>query len=81
VIEQPRKLVEVKAYKAEKYAVSVSPDDYLVLVAYMNVHDVQLALKKCGDDRRGRPDPPGRVAARKTIADDAARHLDQYQAR
>ena len=42
---------EVKAYKAflAKYAPSVNPDDYSVLVAYMNVHAIELALRKCGD--------------------------------
>jgi len=42
---------EVKAYKEflKKYAPSANPDDYSVLVAYMNVHAVALALKKCGD--------------------------------
>ncbi|MFH0298144.1 ABC transporter substrate-binding protein [Bradyrhizobium sp. 31Argb] len=42
---------EVKAYKSflKKYASSANPDDYSVLVAYMNVHAVTLALKKCGD--------------------------------
>ena len=42
---------EVKAYKEflKKYAPSANPDDYSVLVAYMNVHAVTLALKKCGD--------------------------------
>jgi branched-chain amino acid transport system substrate-binding protein len=42
---------EVKAYKEflKKYAPSVNPDDYSVLVAYMNVHGVELVLKKCGD--------------------------------
>jgi ABC-type branched-subunit amino acid transport system substrate-binding protein len=42
---------EVKAYKEflKKYASSVNPDDYSVLVAYMNVHGVELVLKKCGD--------------------------------
>jgi branched-chain amino acid transport system substrate-binding protein len=42
---------EVKAYKdfLKKYASSVNPDDYSVLVAYMNVHAVELVLKKCGD--------------------------------
>ena len=42
---------EVKAYKAflKKYAPSANPDDYSVLVAYMNVHAVELVLKKCGD--------------------------------
>ena len=43
---------EVKAYKIflKKYAPSANPDDYSVLVAYMNVHGVTLALKKCGDE-------------------------------
>jgi branched-chain amino acid transport system substrate-binding protein len=43
---------EVKAYKdfLKKYAPSANPDDYSVLVAYMNVHGVTLAVKKCGDD-------------------------------
>src|SRR3984885_4728930 len=43
---------EVKAYKIflRKYAPSANPDDYSVLVAYMNVHGVTLALKKCGDE-------------------------------
>jgi branched-chain amino acid transport system substrate-binding protein len=43
---------EVKAYKdfLKKYAPSVNPDDYSVLVAYMNVHAITLALRKCGDD-------------------------------
>jgi branched-chain amino acid transport system substrate-binding protein len=42
---------EVKAYKEflKKYAPSANPDDYSVLVAYMNVHAVTLALRKCGD--------------------------------
>src|SRR5207249_9320029 len=42
---------EVKAYKAflKKYAPSVNPDDYSVLMAYMNVHAVELVLTKCGD--------------------------------
>ena len=42
---------EIKAYKdfLKKYAPSANPDDYSVLVAYMNVHAVTLALKKCGD--------------------------------
>jgi branched-chain amino acid transport system substrate-binding protein len=42
---------EVKAYKEflKKYAPSANPDDYSVLVAYMNVHAVAFALKKCGD--------------------------------
>ena len=43
---------EVTAYKEflKKYAPSTNPDDYSVLVAYMNVHGVTLALKKCGDE-------------------------------
>lgn len=43
---------EVKEYKnfLRKYAPSVNPDDYSVLVAYMNVHAVELVLKKCGDE-------------------------------
>jgi branched-chain amino acid transport system substrate-binding protein len=42
---------EVKAYKAflNKYAASANPDDYSVLVAYMNVHAVELVVKRCGD--------------------------------
>jgi len=43
---------EVLAYKKflRKYAPSTNPDDYSVLVAYMNVHGVTLALKKCGEE-------------------------------
>src|SRR3984885_9796375 len=43
---------EVKAYKdfLKAYAPSANPDDYSVLVAYMNVNAVTLALKKCGDE-------------------------------
>jgi branched-chain amino acid transport system substrate-binding protein len=42
---------EVKAYRdfLKTYAPSANPDDYSVLVAYMNVNAVTLALKKCGD--------------------------------
>lgn len=42
---------EVKIYKdfLKTYAPSANPDDYSVLVAYMNVNAVTLALKKCGD--------------------------------
>ena len=42
---------EMKAYKAflKKYAASANPDDYSVLVAYMNVNAVVLVLRKCGD--------------------------------
>src|SRR5882724_4727948 len=43
---------EMKAYKdfLRKYAPSANPDDYSVLVAYMNVNAVTLALRKCGDN-------------------------------
>ena len=42
---------EVKAYKTflAKYAPSANPDDYSVLVAYMNVIALTMVLKKCGD--------------------------------
>jgi branched-chain amino acid transport system substrate-binding protein len=42
---------EVRAYKdfLKTYAPSANPDDYSVIVAYMNVSAVTLALKKCGD--------------------------------
>jgi branched-chain amino acid transport system substrate-binding protein len=42
---------EVRAYKdfLKAYAPAANPDDYSVIVAYMNVHAVTLALKKCGD--------------------------------
>jgi len=42
---------EIKGYKdfLKTYAPSANPDDYSVLVAYMNVNAVTLALKKCGD--------------------------------
>ena len=42
---------EVKAYKAflAKYAPSTNPDDYSVLVAYMNVNALTTVLRKCGD--------------------------------
>jgi branched-chain amino acid transport system substrate-binding protein len=42
---------EVNAYKKflKTYAPSANPDDYSVLVAYMNVHAVTRALNKCGD--------------------------------
>lgn len=42
---------EMKTYKAflEKYAASANPEDYSVLVAYVNVNAVALVLKKCGD--------------------------------
>ncbi|HUO00056.1 MAG TPA: ABC transporter substrate-binding protein [Bradyrhizobium sp.] len=42
---------EVKAYKdfLAKYAPSANPDDYSVLVAYMNVNALTTVLKKCGD--------------------------------
>jgi branched-chain amino acid transport system substrate-binding protein len=43
---------EVKAYKdfLKKYASSVNPDDYSVLVAYTNVNTLGAVLKSCGDD-------------------------------
>ncbi|MGJ5043112.1 ABC transporter substrate-binding protein [Bradyrhizobium sp. HKCCYLRH1062] len=43
---------EVKTYKKflKKYAPSVNPDDYSVLVAYMNVNTLTAVLKACGDD-------------------------------
>lgn len=43
---------EVKDYKQflKTYAPTANPDDYSVLVAYMNVHAVTLALRKCGDN-------------------------------
>ncbi|MDE5444871.1 ABC transporter substrate-binding protein [Bradyrhizobium sp. CSA207] len=42
---------EVKDYKTflKKYAPSVNPDDYSVLVAYMNVNALGAVLKACGD--------------------------------
>jgi ABC-type branched-subunit amino acid transport system substrate-binding protein len=42
---------EVRTYKAflAKYAPSANPDDYSVLVAYMNVNALTTVLKKCGD--------------------------------
>jgi branched-chain amino acid transport system substrate-binding protein len=42
---------EIKAYNdfLKTYAPSANPDDYSVLVAYMNVNAVTLALEKCGD--------------------------------
>ncbi|MGO8908754.1 MAG: ABC transporter substrate-binding protein [Bradyrhizobium sp.] len=42
---------ELKAYKSflKKYAPSANPDDYSVLVAYMNMNAVARVLKKCGD--------------------------------
>jgi ABC-type branched-subunit amino acid transport system substrate-binding protein len=42
---------EMKTYRKflEKYAPTANPDDYSVLVAYMNVNAVALALTKCGD--------------------------------
>jgi branched-chain amino acid transport system substrate-binding protein len=42
---------EIEAYKEflKQYAASANPDDYSVLVAYMNVNAVTLVLKKCGD--------------------------------
>ena len=42
---------EMKAYRnfLKKYAPSANPDDYSVLVAYMNMNAVARVLKKCGD--------------------------------
>lgn len=42
---------EVQDYKdfLKKYAPSVNPDDYSVLVAYMNVNALTAVLKTCGD--------------------------------
>ena len=42
---------EVKAYKdfLKTYASSANPDDYSVLVAYMNVNALTLVLRKCED--------------------------------
>jgi ABC-type branched-subunit amino acid transport system substrate-binding protein len=42
---------EVRAYKdlLKTYASSANPDDYSVLVAYMNVNALTLVLRKCGD--------------------------------
>jgi len=42
---------EVRTYKAflAKYAPSANPDDYSVLVAYMNVNALTTVLKRCGD--------------------------------
>lgn len=42
---------EMKTYKSflAKYAPSANPDDYSVLVAYMNVNGLNLLLTKCGD--------------------------------
>jgi branched-chain amino acid transport system substrate-binding protein len=43
---------EVKAYHGflKKYAPSANPDDYSVLVAYMNVNALTTVLRKCGDE-------------------------------
>jgi branched-chain amino acid transport system substrate-binding protein len=42
---------DVKTYRGflAKYAPSANPDDYSVLVAYMNVNALTTVLKKCGD--------------------------------
>ena len=42
---------EVRSYRdfLAKYASSANPDDYSVLVAYMNVNALAIVLKKCGD--------------------------------
>ena len=46
---------EVKAYKdfLAKYAPAANPDDYSVLVAYMNVQAAALVLTNCGDNLTG----------------------------
>jgi branched-chain amino acid transport system substrate-binding protein len=46
---------EVKAYKdfLAKYAPAANPDDYSVLVAYMNVQAAALILTRCGDQLTG----------------------------
>jgi branched-chain amino acid transport system substrate-binding protein len=43
---------EVKAYHGflKRYAPSANPDDYSVLVAYMNVNALTTVLSKCGDE-------------------------------
>ncbi|MCP3465540.1 ABC transporter substrate-binding protein [Bradyrhizobium sp. CCGUVB23] len=43
---------EMKTYKGflKKYASSANPDDYSVLVAYMNVNALTAVLRKCGDE-------------------------------
>jgi branched-chain amino acid transport system substrate-binding protein len=43
---------EMRAYKSflKKYAPSANPDDYSVLVAYMNVNALTALLKRCGDE-------------------------------
>jgi branched-chain amino acid transport system substrate-binding protein len=43
---------EMRAYKSflKKYAPSANPDDYSVLVAYMNVNALTAVLKRCGDE-------------------------------
>jgi branched-chain amino acid transport system substrate-binding protein len=43
---------EVRAYHGflKKYAPSANPDDYSVLVAYMNVNALTTVLSKCGDE-------------------------------
>ena len=43
---------EVKAYHGflKKYAPSANPDDYSVLVAYMNVNALTTVLRRCGDE-------------------------------
>ena len=43
---------EMKAYKGflKKYAPSANPDDYSVLVAYMNVNALTTVLRKCGNE-------------------------------
>ena len=73
---------EVIAYKEflKKYAPLANPDDYSVLVAYMNVHAVALALGKCGDQlTRDNLNSPSDVAPRQEAADDASGHFDQRE--
>ena len=75
---------EVKAYKAflAKYAPTANPDDYSVLVAYMNVNALTTVLKKCGDQPTSREPAFARLTppAWRAYADDAAGYLDQHQA-
>jgi hypothetical protein len=73
---------EVIAYKEflKKYTPLANPDDYSVLVAYMNVHAVALALGKCGDQlTRDNLNSPSDVAPRQEAADDASGHFDQRE--
>jgi len=65
---------EVRTYKEflKKYAPSANPDDYSVLVAYMNVNGVTLVLKNAETSSPERICPPGDVPSWRTIADDAS---------